>query len=70
MAEVSERDRRAMARQAAALARLETDELGDDVTREAAVDAADAHRARHGLPPLKTEVELHRKAVERGLIRR
>jgi hypothetical protein len=34
------------------------------------VDAADAHRARHGLPPLKTEVELHRKAVERGLIRR
>jgi hypothetical protein len=70
MAEVSERDRQAMDRQAAALASVETDEPGDDTTREAVVGLADARRERHGLPPLKTEVELHRKAVERGLIRR
>lgn len=70
MAEVSEKDRRAMARQAVALAECDNDEPGDDASRHAVVDAADAHRAELGLPPLKTEVEMHRKAVERGLIRR
>lgn len=70
MAEVSEKDRCAMARQAAALAEFDCEDSGDDAAREAAVSAADAHRAQAGLPPLKTEVEMHRKAVERGLLRR
>lgn len=59
-----------MARQAAALAEFDCEDSGDDAAREAAVSAADAHRAQAGLPPLKTEVEMHRKAVERGLLRR
>lgn len=67
---VSDADRRAMARQAAALAMLDTGETGDDATRQAMIDRADADRQRHGLDPLKTEPELHRKAVERGLVRR
>lgn len=67
---VSDADRRAMARQAAALVGLDTGESGDDATRQAMIDRADADRERHGLDPLKTEPELHRKAVERGLVRR
>jgi hypothetical protein len=70
MAAVSDRDRQAMARQARALAQLERDEGGDDATRDSALAAADRDREAMGLPPLKTEVEFHRKAVERGLISR
>ena len=67
---VSDADRRAMARQAAALGMFDTGEAGDDATRQAMIDRADADRQRHWLDPLKTEPELHRKAVERGLVRR
>lgn len=70
MAAVSDRDRRAMARQVAALAETHCAESGADAAREAAIAAADRDREELGLPPLKTEVEFHRKAVERGLIRR
>jgi hypothetical protein len=67
---VSDADRRAMARQAAALTALDTGEAGDDATRQSMIDQADEDRKRHGLDPLKTEPEFHRKAVERGLVRR
>ena len=67
---VSDADRRAMARQAVALAMLDIGEAGDDATRQSMLDQADDDRERHGLDPLKTESEFHRKAVERGLVRR
>ena len=70
MAAVSDRDRQAMARQAVALAEASCDESGDDATRDAAIAVADRAREALGVPPLKTEVEFHRKAVERGLVRR
>jgi hypothetical protein len=59
-----------MNRQADALKMLETLEPGDDAQRALAVDEANADRRRYGLDELKTEGEFHRKAVERGLIRR
>jgi len=68
MAAVSDRDRKAMARQMDALAQLECGEPGDEAQRDAAITGADRDREAMGLPPLKTEVEFHRKAVERGLI--
>lgn len=67
---MSDRDRQAMARQAAALAQARCDDVGDDAERDAVIAVAERAREALGLPPLKTEVELHRKAVERGLIRR
>jgi ubiquitin len=57
-----------MRRQGEALARVECYETGDELLRQAAIADADRDRAEWGLPPLKTEVEFHRKAVERGLI--
>jgi hypothetical protein len=59
-----------MSRQADALQSLETSEAGDDAHRALAVDEANADRRRLGLDELKTEGEFHRKAVERGLVRR
>lgn len=70
MARITDDDRRIAARQAEALAALATSVPGTDADRQAAIDAADADRARVGRPPLKTESEFHRKAVERGLVRR
>ena len=67
---VSPDDRRRMSRQADALQSLETSEAGDDAHRALAVDEANADRRRLGLDELKTEGEFHRKAVERGLVRR
>ena len=67
---VSPDDRRRMNRQAEALQSFETQEPGDDAQRALAVDEANADRRRHGLEELKTEGEFHRKAVERGLVRR
>lgn len=69
VARVTDDDRRIMARQAEALATLATSAPGTDADRQEAIDAADADRARAGRPPLKTESEFHRKAVERGLVR-
>ena len=70
MGTVDPDDRRRMIRQAAALRGLEISEAGDDEQRVAAIEEANADRRRHGLDELKTEAEFHRKAVERGLIRR
>ena len=70
MATPSDDDRAAMRRQARALATIECDEPGSDESRHEAIAAADRERARNGQPPLKTEVEMHRKAVQRGLVRR
>lgn len=63
-------DRRRMNRQAEALQMLETLEPGDDAQRALAIDEANEDRRLHGLDELKTEGEFHRKAVERGLVRR
>jgi hypothetical protein len=48
---VSDADRHAMARQAAALAALDTGEAGDYATRQAMIDRADADRQLRGLDP-------------------
>lgn len=72
---VSEHDRRAMGRQAAALDRAVNDD--EDATwLDAAIDDADRHRAAEGRPPLepwwsaKTETELHERARALGLLAR
>lgn len=64
------RDRAIMARQAAALREIESDEPGEDSQRNNAIEAANADRVRRGLEELKTEGEFHRKAVARGLVSR
>lgn len=69
-ARVSDADRRALARQAAALARAETDDEGDADGRAARIAEVDEWRAEHGIDPLATEPELHRRARDRGLLRR
>ena len=55
-----------MARQAAALQALDTQESGDEDQRA----EANAERASAGVGELKTEGEFHRKAVALGLVRR
>ena len=70
MATVSDRDRAVMRRQAAALELTATDEVGSEDERLIVIARIDRDRAERGLPPLKTESELHRKAVRRGLITR
>jgi hypothetical protein len=69
-AAVSESDRRALARQADALATAETDDEGTAESRAARIAEVDAWRADHGIEPLSTEPELHRLARDRGLLRR
>lgn len=59
-----------MERQARAVRALQTDDPGDESQRVSAIEAANADRRLLGLPELKTEVELHRKAKALGLIRR
>ena len=70
MATVSDRDRAAMRRQAAALELTATDGFGSEDERLIVIARIDRDRAERGLPPLTTESELHRKAVRRGLITR
>ena len=70
MARVSPEDRRRMARQAAALATIETSDPGDDADRDRAIEAANADRRLAGRDELKTEGEFHRKAAALGRIRR
>ena len=70
MATVSDRDRAVMRRQAAALELAATDEVGLEDERLTLIARIDRERADRGLPPLKTESELHRKAVRLGLITR
>jgi len=57
-----------MRRQALALAGAGTDEVGSEDQRLVTITEIDMERARRGLPPLRTESELHRKAKQRGLI--
>jgi hypothetical protein len=68
--QVSAADRRALARQAAALAGEETDDEGTADERMARIAEVDAWRAEHDIEPLSTEPELHRLARDRGLLRR
>jgi hypothetical protein len=67
---VSEADRRAAARQAAAFAAVETDDEGTPESRAERIVEVDAWRADHDIAPLSTEPELHRLARDRGLLRR
>ncbi|HEV7721473.1 MAG TPA: hypothetical protein VGO60_09320 [Iamia sp.] len=68
--QVSEADRRALARQATALAAAETDDEGTADPRAARIAEVDRWRAEHDIEPLSTEPELHRLARDRGLLRR
>ncbi|MDE3087182.1 MAG: hypothetical protein KGJ77_10510 [Acidobacteriota bacterium] len=67
---VSDADRAAWARQARALADAEQDDEGGPEERRRSIEEADADRATRGIPPLKTEPELHRRARDLGLLRR
>lgn len=69
---VSPADRRAMARQAAALSALELEsaEEGDDEWRAGLAVWADEQRQQIGVAPIKTEIELYRRARALGLRRR
>lgn len=69
-ARVSDADRRALARQAAALAGAESDDEGTPESRARRIAEVDAWRADHDIEPLSTEPELHRLARDRGLLRR
>lgn len=67
---VSNDDSASFARQVGALADAEVDSEGTPEWRAHSIEEADADRARHGIPPLKTEPELHRRARDLGLLRR
>lgn len=67
---VSDEDRAKLARQAEALLSAEIRDEGSSGLRAARIDELDEDRARYGIPPLKTEPELHRLARRLGLIRR
>jgi hypothetical protein len=67
---VSPEDRRRFERQVAALRDGETEDEGTPASRAAAIEDADRWRAEHGIPPLDTEAELHRRARDLGLLRR
>jgi hypothetical protein len=67
---VTAADRRALARQTQALAAVETDDEGTPEQRAARIAEVDSWRAEHDIDPLATEPELHRRARDRGLLRR
>ncbi|HVA75837.1 MAG TPA: hypothetical protein VNF71_14865 [Acidimicrobiales bacterium] len=67
---VSSEDREAFDRQVSALATAESTDEGTADSRARRIADADADRARLGIPPLKTEPELHRLARDLGLLRR
>ena len=67
---VSDADWTVLARHAAALREIETDDEGTAEWRARRIEEADADRTRHRIPPLKTEPELHRRARDLGLLRR
>lgn len=62
------RQREAFRRQVVALAALETDDEGPESVRVEVIEAADRWRVAHGIEPLKTEGELHRRARALGLL--
>jgi hypothetical protein len=57
-------------RQAAALRAAESEDEGTPDWRAGRIEEIDEDRARQGLPPLKTETELHVRARALGLLRR
>jgi hypothetical protein len=70
---VSERDREAFRRQAAALDEVETDEEATGDRLEAEIAEANRWRRAHGIPPLGDDTDrpergLHELARARGLI--
>lgn len=65
---VSADDRRRFERQAAALRTAECDDEGSLDWRHAVIESANRWRAVHGLAPLQTEGELHRRARALGLL--
>jgi hypothetical protein len=68
-ARVTDADRTKFARQAAALATAENSSEGTPESRARRIEEANADRLRLGIPPLKTEPELHRRARDLGLLR-
>ena len=67
---VSEHDRAAQRRQAAALDLAPHDDPGTPAWRAELFARVDAERRAAGRPELDTEPELHRRAVALGLVRR
>jgi hypothetical protein len=59
---IDEHERSAFRRQAAALAAHEIDDDGTEEVRTEIIAAADRWRTDHGIEPLQTEGELHRRA--------
>jgi hypothetical protein len=70
MGSVSSEDRRVMKRQGDELRSLESVDPGTEAQRTEAIDSANGDRRRAGHEELKTEGEVHRKAVALGLVRR
>jgi hypothetical protein len=68
--QVSDADKAAFDRQVRALETARRDDEGTPEGRQRRIEEADADRAAHGIPPLKTEPELHRRARDLGLLRR
>jgi hypothetical protein len=58
----------AFRRRAAALAAHEIDDEGPEDVRAEVIAGADRWRAAHGIEPLRTEGELHRRARAPGLL--
>ena len=67
---VSADDRRRFERQAAGLHPGEIDDEGSPESRARLIEEADRWRVEHGIPPLDTKIELHRRARDLGRIRR
>jgi hypothetical protein len=65
---IDEHERGAFERQVAALAAHEIDDEGPESVRAEVIAAADRWRAAHGIEPLQTEGELHRRARALGLL--
>jgi hypothetical protein len=65
---VSDEERRAFERQAAALDAAESDDEGTLAFRHELIEWANAERARRGIEPLQTEGEIHWRARALGLL--
>jgi hypothetical protein len=65
---VSDEERRAFERQAAALRSAETDDEGTLAFRHQLIEWANAERERRGIEPLLTEGEIHWRARTIGLL--
>ncbi|CAN5485882.1 hypothetical protein BH20ACT2_BH20ACT2_14860 [soil metagenome] len=65
---VSDADRAALTRQVTALEQFENEDEGTPEWRAAVIEQADRERQDRGVPPLKTEPELHRRARDLGLL--